>query len=134
MEAENISTDLTSDEMEQARESVERGAALLDKIEPGWELKIDLAELNLSSSCRCVLGQLYGEYEEGCEILFDTNPAYDDNAGQVMTYGFVVTGRWSRFVDVSFNLTTQWMSNYYGLLDELWIEQVKRRFDEGVTL
>jgi hypothetical protein len=39
--------------------TVDRGAALLDEREPGWAEKIDLDTLDLSSSCGCVLGQLY---------------------------------------------------------------------------
>lgn len=37
---------------------VAKGAAELDRILPGWELKIDLDSLYLSSTCNCVLGQL----------------------------------------------------------------------------
>lgn len=37
---------------------VAKGAAELDRILSGWERKIDLAKLELSSKCRCVLGQL----------------------------------------------------------------------------
>lgn len=39
---------------------IERGMALLDKRKPAWCKKIDLATLNLASSYRCVLGQVYG--------------------------------------------------------------------------
>ncbi len=38
---------------------VAAGAAWLDEHEPGWERRIDLATLDLASSCRCVLGQLF---------------------------------------------------------------------------
>jgi len=40
-------------------ERVARGAALLDGKLPGWAERIDLAELELSSCYRCVLGQLF---------------------------------------------------------------------------
>ena len=39
-------------------ERVAAGAAWLDENQPGWWQRIDLGELNLASSCRCVLGQL----------------------------------------------------------------------------
>lgn len=41
---------------------VARGAALLDRVNPGWWKRIDLERLSLGSCKRCVLGQLYGEY------------------------------------------------------------------------
>jgi hypothetical protein len=40
-------------------ERVARGAALLDEREPGWWQRIDLSKLDLASTCRCVLGQLF---------------------------------------------------------------------------
>ena len=40
-------------------ESVARGAALLDEKLPGWDERIDLADLQLASCYRCVLGQLF---------------------------------------------------------------------------
>lgn len=131
---EVINTDLTAEETERARESVLRGAAVLDKVEPGWELKIDLAELNLSSGCQCVLGQVYGEYDEGCEVLFEMNPPYSDDVTAVMAHGFVVSSRGSRLNGEGYEFVAQWMNNYYEVLDELWIEQVKERFDRGVVL
>ena len=39
-------------------ERVERGAALLDEKQPGWLDMIDLARLDIGSSCNCVGGQI----------------------------------------------------------------------------
>ena len=39
-------------------ERVARGTALLDERMPGWDKRIDLAALNISSACGCILGQL----------------------------------------------------------------------------
>jgi hypothetical protein len=39
-------------------ERVAAGAAWLDEHEPGWVDRIDTDRLDLSSRCRCVLGQL----------------------------------------------------------------------------
>ena len=39
-------------------ERVAAGAAWLDENQPGWWQRIDLATLDLASSCRCILGQL----------------------------------------------------------------------------
>lgn len=39
--------------------TVDRGAAFLDETLPGWAERIDTDTLDLSSTCNCVLGQLY---------------------------------------------------------------------------
>ena len=50
---------------------VARGAALLNEKLPGWDERIDLAGLELSSCYRCVLGQLFARSpgpETGSEL------------------------------------------------------------------
>jgi hypothetical protein len=44
--------------------AAEKGAKRLDQRKPGWFRKIDQKKLDLGSTCYCVLGQLYGEYNE----------------------------------------------------------------------
>jgi hypothetical protein len=51
---------------------VRRGMKLLDEAQPGWEKKIKLVDLSLEDAEHCVLGQLYGTYDEGLERLEDT--------------------------------------------------------------
>lgn len=41
-------------------EQINRGIAVLDEKQPGWENRIDLKTLTLSSICHCVVGQLVG--------------------------------------------------------------------------
>jgi hypothetical protein len=48
---------------------IERGAALLDEHAPVWPTKINLDTLNLSDCTYCVLGQVYGDYEDGLRAL-----------------------------------------------------------------
>lgn len=48
---------------------VNDGVALLDKYMPGWEHRIDRAQLDMHSCSRCILGQLYGEYVHGLTAL-----------------------------------------------------------------
>lgn len=79
--------------MENARKAVRKGAAVLDKyadIEggffPGWRGRIDLENLDMSNTGKCVLGQLFGEYTDGTEVLglrWDQarKLAFDSNAG-----------------------------------------------------
>lgn len=42
--------------------NVARGAAYLDRVRPGWVLEVDPGRLDLDSTSRCVLGQLFGNY------------------------------------------------------------------------
>lgn len=46
--------------MQDFKENVARGVALLDEKKPGWYKQIDVKKLHLSSCTDCVLGQLYG--------------------------------------------------------------------------
>lgn len=45
------------------------GAAFLDEQMPGWAERIDLAELDMGSCTRCILGQLLGDYACAVEDL-----------------------------------------------------------------
>lgn len=49
------------------------GAALLDKLVPGWHEKVDITKLNIGDRHNDVLGQIYGDYVLGCEALTLTN-------------------------------------------------------------
>lgn len=64
--------------MRTVTERVQAGAKFLDKHKPGWWQDIDVKRLNLGSPCRCILGQLYHDFNEGIEWLrdidFDTDP------------------------------------------------------------
>lgn len=53
---------MTVIERERVRVSpqVERGAALLDEVRPGWDRNVDITKLNLNYCHLCVIGQLYG--------------------------------------------------------------------------
>jgi hypothetical protein len=50
--------------MPTVEERVADGVEWLDAQEPGWAERINLAELDLASPCRCVLGQIYGGFDE----------------------------------------------------------------------
>ncbi len=50
-------------------ERVARGAAILDAHRPGWHSQIDAEFLDLSSCSECVLGQLFGAFEDGVAAL-----------------------------------------------------------------
>lgn len=48
---------------------VARGIALLDDRMPGWRQRIDLDLLDMSSCDFCILGQLFGDYDDGFVAL-----------------------------------------------------------------
>jgi len=49
--------------------NVERGAAFLDERDPNWPNKIDVGRLDLGDCERCILGQLYVDYDEALTEL-----------------------------------------------------------------
>ena len=79
--------------LELAKERVTKGHQWLDQNYPGWKEKIDLDTLELSSCLNCVLGQLYGHFdnspfaEDGPEYLHGKEFGFDRFIGQVVTFG-----------------------------------------------
>ncbi len=64
--------------------SVLRGAELLDERLPGWPHHVDADKLDLAHSCNCPLGQIFGDYDDGIEILGLEKPE---------RFGFHLAGR-----------------------------------------
>lgn len=52
-------------------ERIERGAALLDEIRPGWRSQVNPDGLRMRSAEFCVLGQLYGNFYDAADDIFD---------------------------------------------------------------
>lgn len=48
---------------------INAGIKLLDSEVPNWRGKIDIDELDLGSCSVCVLGQVFGDYDDGIEAL-----------------------------------------------------------------
>lgn len=55
--------------MATVEERVASGVYMLDIFSPDWRKKIDLARLDIRSCRDCVLGQVFGEYEDGMRAL-----------------------------------------------------------------
>jgi hypothetical protein len=49
--------------------NVQRGAAFLDEHVPGWRAHVDPYTLDLSYCRQCVLGQVFGDYNDGVALL-----------------------------------------------------------------
>lgn len=61
---------------------VNRGVALLDEWVPNWRERVKIEHLWMPSGTRCILGQLYGEFDIGAEALDIT---YEEDQ-----YGFCI--------------------------------------------
>lgn len=94
-----------------AKASVAKGAAFLDRVRPNWVDDIDLRTLDLSSSCQCVLGQI-GHRFGGSFGTFIYSKSWDTPEGwkrriprgyqrlrvtadQSVEYGFEISGNGS---------------------------------------
>lgn len=92
---------------------VARGAAYLDEVRPDWHLKIDVADLSMESGCRCIVGQLTGEYLTGVKSL-GLNMEWGPR-GSAARHGL------NRVEDESFP------KQAYEYLRDAWISEIKDR-------
>jgi hypothetical protein len=82
-------------------EQVSNGVDLLDRFIPNWRKLIDTDELDLASVRWCILGQIFGGYSKGAEIL----RAFEGDDFDEESYGFCNDGNTS-----SISLTDEWKS------------------------
>lgn len=68
--------------------NVKRGVELLDARLPGWRERVNPDTLDLANGCRCIVGQVLGDYDEGVALLGLSQPAAE-------RYGFWASGRQS---------------------------------------
>ncbi len=85
--------------MDTIAERVARGVALLDLKAPGWDDRINVAELNIASCHVCICGQVFGSYSGGIRVLgIDWNADNDYMYRSPVEYGFtggpLVTEAW----------------------------------------
>ena len=94
--------------MDEARARVARGATILDRISPGWEREIDIGVLDLSTSDRCICGQL-GKGDWAHPLVIGL--VVDDHSGSR-----------AQNVGVTCEDTAE-----YGPLQDAWIEAIAAR-------
>jgi hypothetical protein len=70
-----------------AEPRVADGARLLDLVRPGWEEKINIDELDMSSGRWCVLGQVYGSYAKAPPVDIEDDEEHEDFAFE---HGFTI--------------------------------------------
>jgi hypothetical protein len=118
---------------------VEQGAEWLDGQMPGWELKIDPAELRLQSCYSCILGQIYevhhckGHNYELEEIDEDADP-YDIDYQCDSGFDFAVEHLLEKDFEISRNMGFSGGTEQYPILQELWLELIKDRLNKGVSV
>ena len=71
--------------------TVTRGIAYLDEHLPGWQDEIDWDKLEMDECEKCILGQLFGNYERGLRVL-----GLDD--GQ--RFGLATSGNWEKLTNL----------------------------------
>lgn len=104
---------------------VTRGAEFLDRVKPGWERLVDLAALDLSDGCRCVLGHVFAG-EAGVFNLFMAGGEYwwdGYSLGSTLLPDLMFPSAL-----LGFNSDK---SAEFPALDEAWISLLKSRFDSG---
>jgi hypothetical protein len=103
---------------EEIVQAVTRGALLLDELVPGWERRIT-KKLLMSSPCSCILGQLYGGYDQGKRRVFGEMMPSWMTSEESVNHGF----------DVSPNHLVGGPDMYdrYHLLEYAWIAEITQR-------
>ncbi len=102
----------------QYSDAVDAGVAVLDQKNPGWRGQVDLDILDMHNTRSCVLGQLYGSYWDGLEVL--TGLHWLDNGSQIRAWaiGHGLQVRPSDFDDMGA------MHRDYEELNRLWGEKI----------
>lgn len=50
--------------------AVSRGVELLDEKVPDWRGSVDIERLDIANTHDCILGQVFGDYHVGMDVLF----------------------------------------------------------------
>ena len=107
----------TKTALQQLKENVERGAALLDEKVPDWFEKIDTSSLSMTSSCNCVLGKLFQHYYSGRNVLFGVTVR--NNVYTCQSHGFSCALKYLQGHDIGWEI-----------LDDLWLAEIRGRLLE----
>lgn len=108
--------------IDEARQRVAKGAAHLDQVRPGWFRQIDVGTLSLCDECRCIVGQLCGDFNE-----FSHLRALDLDTGNVVELGFNLHPREIFNHETGFPFTDAQRKTRWGYLQDAWIEAIAAR-------
>ncbi len=92
---------------------VEAGAAFLDDTVPGWAGRINRAELWMGSCRECVLGQLFGGFVTGSQML-------ELKGAQELWMGF-------NLADMDEQAPATYSHDLWKYLNDCWVEQITHR-------
>lgn len=83
-----------SAQIEHAEELAIAGATYLDENYPGWRDSISAQNLDMASGSQCILGQFFGDYDEGIEQIWkrDFYNEYDQDSDVARDHGFLENG------------------------------------------
>ena len=123
------------------KRAVRKGARRLDHRRPRWFLTIDTKLLQLSSSCNCVIGQLYGSYEHRFikRVLNNLRVTSDyDFYHAAERYGFVTTPESDVWRDEALPADADWSVEgaeeydrrsalIWHALDTYWKQEIRAR-------
>lgn len=121
------------------RARVSRAAKFLDENSPGWAYKIRLRELDIESCENCILGQLFGDYDEGMDKLDlyeDTNlyrnPSIIGNA----FHAFITSKRYDTLTEAGrWDEADEIVRVNAERVNELWRDEIRtRRGKSGTNL
>ena len=111
------------DDLASIRARVERGALLLDEVEPQWWDRVSTQRLQMALGCECDIGQLdateeaYGDYSQGMRIIVIPHFERPANA----------TGNWfSDFLGFAHGFYTRNEADYE-VLDTEWRLAIEER-------
>jgi hypothetical protein len=100
-------------------ECVKRGAELLDRTHAGWAELIDLSKLDLNDCLHCILGQMFGSFNDVVDYPERTFPGVFDLEIGLDAFGFTTCRGHGEPREVA-------IGRFRGLT-RLWREQIERR-------
>lgn len=102
--------------------SAQKGAQLLDQIRPDWAREINLDTLNMIEGSYCVLGQLFGEFEDGMrQVMHACNVDYKPIGGADYSQEYVIT-KWGLAEEYGFHI-----DRGYLVLQQQWVAEIQAR-------
>jgi hypothetical protein len=109
------------DELDNLAACVGRGAALMDRTHPNWFRKIDLPSLDMNSCMDCIVGQMFGSYNDVLKDVEDFFPGTFNLQESPAAFG-LTTYRDPRE-------SMEQTSARFEVLTKLWRAEIERRRD-----
>ena len=108
-------TEWSREDIELIVERVNRGALVLDEEKPGWREKVVPDKLNMNNGSFCIIGQVYGEYDEYIGVPFGMDDTPQDATYEAVDHGFMVGEDGAP----------------WALLDLVWVTMLQERAERG---